>query len=425
MPLSTSLDLTVVGVERIWLDVPLRPVPAEHMVREIPHWTLFEVCLVRLACGVTGFGETMCYYTHRTVTDAAVARVVRHGAAERMWDDGLGAGLQMALFDAVGRALDVPCHRLFGAQHRDRALVSWWAIDMPGEDWVSECRLAGAAGYTSFKTKARPWFCPEEQCALLERNLPPHFQVDLDFNAMLVNTAHATRVLAALERFRHVAIFETPIPQEDVAGNRFLRSQSRVPIAMHYGTPPIMTALREDVCDGFVIGGGASAVLRHAAVAAAADKVFWLQLVGTGVTAAWAVQLAAVLSHARWPAVNCHQLFEDGLVRPAMRVENGSTPVPDAPGLGVELDMEAVARYRTAPRERPYPAPGLLLAIRWPSGATTYYAHAAQYWDDFLAGRLPLFPRGVRLEHIPDDGSEEWRRLQERALAGAVHEGAR
>ena len=417
------MDLTVQEVERIWVDLPYREVPARHMARELPHWTLFEICRVRLACGVVGFGETMPYYTWRAVSDAAVASVRGKSAAERMWDDTLGAGLQMALFDAVGRANEVPCHRLFGERHRDRAFISWWDIDMTGADWLLECREAMAQGYTSFKTKARPWFDPHEQCALLSRELPPWFQLDLDFNGMLVNTAQATKLLSELERYQQVAIFETPIPQEDVLGNRFLRRQTHVPIAMHYGSPPILTALREDICDGFVIGGGASRVLREAAVAAAADKVFWLQLVGTGITAVWALHLAAVLSHARWPSINCHQLFTHQLVRPAIAVDNGLAPVPDAPGLGVELDEEAVARFRIPPKAKPYPAPGLLIAIRWPSGATSYYAHAQQYWDEFLGGRLPLFPRGVRLEQVPDDGSPGWRELQARAREGGVHAG--
>jgi len=65
-----------------------------------------------------------------------------------------------------------------------------------------------------------------------------------------------------------------------------------------------------------------------------------------------------------------------------------------------------VERFRIEPLPKePYPAPNLLLAIRWPSGATSYYAHARQYWDDFLSGRLPLFPKGVYLERIPDNGT--------------------
>jgi galactonate dehydratase len=195
---------------------------------------------------------------------------------------------------------------------------------------------------------------------------------------------------------------------------------------MHYGSPPIMTALKEEVCDAFVIGGGASRVMENAAVAAAADKPFWLQLVGTGITAAWALHLGAVLSHARWPAVNCHQLYTHQMIRPVIQVENGTAAVPEAPGLGVELDEDAVARFRTEPlKQEPYPAPHLLIAIRWPSGATSYYAHARQYWDDFLGGRLPLFPKGVYLERIADDGSREWKDLEARAAQGGVHSGGR
>lgn len=417
------MDLTIQRVERIWVDIPFREVPARNMVRELPHWTLFEICKVHLACGVTGFGETMCYYTPVAVTDASVAKVQGKHALEVMWDDSLGTGLQMAIFDAVGKALDVPCHRLMGSQQRDRAFISWWAIDMPAEDWLLECQQAIDEGYTSFKTKARPWFDLVEQSQKLSEALPAWFEVDYDFNGMLRNTAHATRLLTEVEQFPHVAIYESPIPQGDVQGLRHLRQATRVPIALHFGTPPIMTTLREDVCDGFVISGGATRTLNEGRLAAAADKVFWLQHVGTGITATWCLHLAAVLTHARWPAVNCHQLFTEPMVRPAIEVSNGMATVPEAPGLGVELDEDAIERYRIEPKAKPYPAHGLLLAVRWPSGGSTYYTHTRQYWDDFLLGKLPVFPRGVRLEHVPDDGSAEWKELQQRAQQGGVHVG--
>src|SRR5688572_30050879 len=112
------MNLTVQHVERIPISVPFREVPQRNMVRELPHWTLFELCRVTLAGGVTGFGETMQYYTWGTVSDAAVARVMDRNAAELMWDDSLGAGLQMALFDAVGRATDTPVWALLGRQER-------------------------------------------------------------------------------------------------------------------------------------------------------------------------------------------------------------------------------------------------------------------------------------------------------------------
>ncbi len=419
---STGLNLTVQKVERTWINLPFREVPARNMIRELPHWTIFEICKVTLACGVVGFGETMVYYTWGRVTDAAIKRATGHNAAELMWDDSLGCGLQMALFDAVAKASDVPIHRLLGSLRRQRPFVSWWAIDMPAEDWASECREARSQGYTAFKTKARPWFDLDQQCRILERGLPPYFKLEFDFNAMLLDVAHAGPYLARIEKHPHVAMYESPIPQGDVAGNKSLRSRTHVPIAMHYGAPPIMTALKEDVCDAFVIGGGASRVVNDGAVAGAAGKPFFLQLVGTGITAAFALHCAAVLEHASLPAVNCHQLYTHALVRPAIRIENGAASLPDAPGLGVALDEDAVARFRISPLERePYPAPDLLIAIRWASGATSYYAHARQYWNEFQRGLLPIFQDGVYLEQIPNNGSREWRDLQQRARQGGVH----
>jgi hypothetical protein len=120
--------------------------------------------------------------------------------------------------------------------------------------------------------------------------------------------------------------------------------------------------------------------------------------------------------------VNCHQLYTHQMVRPAISVFNGAAPVPAAPGLGVELDEEALERFRLPGMPpKPYPHPDLLIAIRFGSGAVSYYAHCQQYWDDFSAGRLPVFQAGTRLELVPDDGSREWRELQARAAEGGVH----
>ena len=67
--ITAPLNLAVKKVERTWVNIPFRAVPARNMIRELPHWTIFEICKVTLACGVTGFGETMQYYTWGTVSD--------------------------------------------------------------------------------------------------------------------------------------------------------------------------------------------------------------------------------------------------------------------------------------------------------------------------------------------------------------------
>ena len=42
------MKLTIKNIERIWVDVPYREVPRRNMIRELPHWTIFELCRVTL-----------------------------------------------------------------------------------------------------------------------------------------------------------------------------------------------------------------------------------------------------------------------------------------------------------------------------------------------------------------------------------------
>ncbi len=265
---------------------PFTPRHDAHMPRLSGDWSLIEVCQVTLESGVVGVGETIVQYTWGRVPAEAAGRVTGRNVFECLWDDAVGCGLQMALWDAAGKQAGVPCHALFGRKVRDAAPISWWCLDFSAQEWVEEARLAVQLGYTSLKLKGRPWRDVLAQVAAVAAVVPPSVLIDIDFNSSLANAATAVLFLRELERYPNVAIVETPIPQGDVAGNKQIRAQTKLPIAMHFGSPPIMTALHEDVCDGFVIGGGASALMRQTTLSAAANKPFWLQLVGTGLTTA-------------------------------------------------------------------------------------------------------------------------------------------
>ena len=47
------------------------------------------------------------------------------------------------------------------------------------------------------------------------------------------------------------------------------------------------------------------------------------------------------------------------------------------------------------------------------------------YRAEFLAGKLPVFAKGVYMEQIPNNGSREWKDLNARAQEGGVHLGGR
>ena len=422
-------DLVIQDVERTWVSVPLKPRHARHLTRENWDWTVFEILRLHTNSELIGYGETMCYYTWGLVPQAQVDRVLGHSPFEFFWDDRLGAGLQMAIYDLAGKAMGVPCYKLLGPKVRDWCPVSWWTNDMSTEDWVAEIREALSLGYMSAKLKARPWRDFVAQIETLAQITPPDFRFDADFNGFLRDASSAVPYLLELEETPAVALFESPLPQEDAAGNAILRGKITRAVAMHYGSPPIETAIREEVCDGFVIGGGAHMLRQQAGLAAQFNKPFFLQLVGTGLTTAFSLHFGATLTHATWPAVTCHEIYEDDLLTERIAIHDGYAHVPEAPGLGIEPDEEAIARYRVEPGYAP-PPPCNLYRVTWPSGAQVTYPVSKRgtplslgvcgVWDDFAQGNQPLFHRGVRLDIIPDDGSAEWADLARRAQQGPV-----
>jgi len=410
----------IVDIERIVLNVPFTARCARWNAREIWNWRVVEVVRVATDAGLVGYGETLPHYTWGRVTDEAVERCKGANPADLLGDDSLGAGLQMALYDLVGKALEVPAHRLFNLPKvRDWCPISWWNIDFPPEALAEEAKDALAAGYVAFKTKARPWWDVFAQVDAMSAVTPPHFRLDLDWNDFLLNAGNAVPVLQELDRYERTAIYEGPIQQHDVEGYKVLRRKVAKPIAMHFGVPPFPTAVREEVCDGFVIGGGVRRVLGDGTLAGAFEKPFWLQLVGTGLTTALSAHLGAVLPFAQWPAVNCLNNYADDLLVEPLAIEGGFVQVPDRPGLGVDFDESAVMRHRMEP---PFELPkeDHVLSVVWEGGRVVHYASLRQCWDDFRLGHNPVQERGVRMETWTDDGSKDFAELLAKATIAPV-----
>ena len=415
--------LRITDVERIVADVPFTPRCQPWNALLVGQWRVTEIIRVTTDAGFVGYGETLPHYTWGQVSDVAIQRVLDRNPADFLGDDSLGAGLQMALYDVVGKALGVPVYRLFNMPRvREWCPIAWWNTKMPPEVLAEEAKDAVAQGYFTHKFKARPWFDVYEQVAAISAVTPPHYRLDLDWNEMLLNVGNAAPVLAELDRSERVAIYESPIFHHDAEGYRHLRRKTSHPIALHFDAVPFPTAIRTEMCDGFVISGGVENVLRSGILASTHEKPFWLQLVGTGLTTALSLHLGAVLPLAQWPAISCLNNYADDLLVEPLTMMGGYMKVPDAPGLGVELDEEALMRYKMEP---PYEIvyPQQLLSVVWPDGRVMHYADMREEcWVDFRAGNQPVQERGVRLEVHLDDGSREWAELYERARQAPVRD---
>jgi L-alanine-DL-glutamate epimerase-like enolase superfamily enzyme len=395
--------MKIVDAERIALDIPFyADHVTRHMQRARTHSERVFVYRVVTDNDIVGWGDSLAPHD----TDAVVGR----GLFDVLLNDDIGLGLQVAVTDAAGKAVDSPAHALLGTKLRDRCPISWWDIDMPPEDWIAEAQEAMRRGYTSFKMKARPWRDIHDQIEQVGNVVSSDFKFDIDFNGFLLNEAAAETVLHKLDAHPNVGIFETPFRlMQDIAGAGRLRHRIRKPIVEHFREELV----KADCCDGFVIGRGITEFRKEAALATACNKPFWIQQVGTGITTAFVTHLGAVLSHAQHPAITCHELWESDLLSHRLEVRDGYIDVSDAPGLGIEVDESAIARYRVDENEpdpkTKYRAQKRILRVHWPGDSDQHriwsFTDEDCYQDAFYAGNLPGFQPGVSLEYIEDDGS--------------------
>ncbi len=415
--------LRIKAIERITLRVPFKPRNQKWNALLVWQWQIVEVIRVTTDDGTVGYGETLPHYTWGKVPDQAIARVKGRNPVEFLGDDSLGAGLQMALYDVVGKALEVPVHRLLNLPKvREWSPLAWWNTKTGPADLAADAQDAVAQGYIYHKFKARPFIDVFEQVEAVSAVTPAHYRLDIDWNGLLRDVGTAAPVLQKLETYERVSIFEGPIPQDDVEGLRELRRKIAHPIALHFGVPPFPTAVREAVCDGFVISGGVATILRQGALADEFTKPFWLQMVGVGLVTALSAHLSAVLPAAQWPTITCLNNYSDSLLTTPLTIRGGHLQLPDGPGLGVEVNEDALSKYKMEP---PYEVPEerYIASVIWPGGRVVHFAnirHQCRPW--FLAGNGPAQEPGVQLEIWKEDGSPEWADLHARVQLAPVHE---
>jgi hypothetical protein len=113
--------------------------------------------------------------------------------------------------------------------------------------------------------------------------------------------------------------------------------------------------------------------------------------------------------------------YADDLLVDPLLIQDGYVKAPDAPGLGIVVDGEALERYRM-PKPHSISERRHILTVTWQSGRRVHYVSSNQMWVDFLAGNHPVQERGVQFDVRVDDGTPEWAELFERAGRQPVHD---
>jgi muconate cycloisomerase len=254
-----------------------------------------------------------------------------------------------ALYDIHGKAAGLPAHRFMGSQRRERVPVGYWSCHMEPEDTAREAERGCSLGFKTHKLKARPWDIVRT-VELMSQAAGPDYAIIVDPNFYFETLPDSLRLARRMEAY-NVFCFEDPFPFDDWEQYHLFRQKSPIPLAAHLHTPlQVLEATRHHAADYFNLGGdNFDVTYRCAAIADAAGRRVWLQEekdLSLGVAAAYAAHVACTIPNAVIPLDILHFLRENDLVHGALPPEDGTIPVPDGPGLGVELDADAVARYR-------------------------------------------------------------------------------
>jgi galactonate dehydratase len=273
------------------------------------------------------------------------------------------SGIEQALWDVKGRALGLPVWELLGGRARDAIRTyAWIGGDRP-EDAVDSARARRAAGFDAVKLNATgelPYVdSPSKLDAAVARvasvrEACPDLDVAVDFHGR-VHRAMARPLLRALEELRALFV-EEPVLPEQLESLRELRQHTTLPLATgerlytRWDFKQVLVDGAADIVQPDVSHAGGILELRKIAAMAEAFDVAVAPHCPLGpIALAASLQLDACTPNAfiQEQSLGMHYNEEgdllDYVVDPEpLRIRDGLLPIPDGPGLGVEIDEDRV-----------------------------------------------------------------------------------
>jgi D-galactarolactone cycloisomerase len=287
-----------------------------------------------------------------------------HLGVQNQMTSSLGA-INIALYDAIGRTLGVPVYNLLGGAHTDRipAYASTGYLSKDPDNQLGDQleRIAGQ-GFPGVKIKIGVSPASDvERVRLTRKILGDDILVMVDVNG------NYTRDIA-LESMRRLEPFgihwmEEPLPLRDTEGFRLLRQQAPISIATGEAAYTVEDFRRVVDARGVDIlqpalptCGGFSQGRQIAALAAQNNLRVSPHVWGGAIGLAAALHFMAALpptphsDNIPYPPLLEYDRgdnpLRDQLLTTPIVYDRGAVRVPEGPGLGVELDMAVVDRYR-------------------------------------------------------------------------------
>ena len=291
------------------------------------------------------------------IAEAFHREYVAAGAMLMRAANGLFSGFDMALWDLQGRRAGLPVHRLFGGAHRDRVGYFHFTQGDTPEELAADAARAAAAGERVFYVKVGRGEQLDLEIVRAVRREIGDARLRLDANEAW-DPHDAIRMCRRLEPF-DIEFVEQPTPSWSIEALAQVKASVGIPIVADqsaFTLHDVYEICRRRAADMICIGpreiGGVRPMLQVAAVAEAAGLRICIHGSFTsGITSCAEHQAALAIPNLDDGNQIMWQLLREDLVAsPDLRPREGWIAALTGPGLGFELDEEAVGRAEAAYR---------------------------------------------------------------------------
>jgi L-rhamnonate dehydratase len=341
------------------------------------------IIVVETDAGITGYGEVD---TSPLVGKAVVDAYMSHGTCyglrevvlgkdpfdyEQVWQEmwagtyyygrfgpvvHVMSGIDMALWDIMGKATGMPVHKVLGGSYYKRIRPYASALMPETADEVRELVEAQVQrGFTAVKLGWGPLGYDVRRDVELvraaRRAAGDHTELMIDIGKRY-RFKTALYMARACEQF-NVYWLEEPLPAEDLDGYRRLSDAASVRIATgeeESGRLAFARLIREtgiDVVQPDISRcGGLTEMKKIAMLAADANTLCVPHAFKTGILVAATIQFIASIPHAPFLEFSVTEsgIRKEILAHP-FEQKDGYVEVPQLPGLGIELNPEVIRKY--------------------------------------------------------------------------------
>ena len=265
------------------------------------------------------------------------------------------AGVDLALWDLLGKAVGLPVYQLLGGRYRPAQPLYRGVGGATIDALVADARAAQASGMQMVKMSYRKGKGSEdiERVAAVSEAMGARGQVAVD-SLGAFKLYEAVQAGRRFDRLGNVGWFEDALMPDDQAAYPLLAEALETPVCAgemlnnRFQMRDLLASRGADIINPDVCRAGGITECQRIAALADAFNVPWSPHVSTGTILYFSASL-----HLAVATPNC-VIMEGGnkingplgnvLVRTPLRIEQGTALVPEGPGFGIEWNDDALAR---------------------------------------------------------------------------------